>query len=171
MPANIVGFQIGWFACVLGAAYQLPWLGVSNALFILVLHVVRSNNALMECQLLLLAVLFGLVFDSLLLDLAWIKFAPVAYWPDALSPPWMLSLWALFASTLNIALDWLKKHTALAVILGAISGPLSYWAGERLGALNLLNFNMAMLYLAVGWAIAVPVLLKFASAYPSRQTP
>ena len=164
MPANIVGFQIGWFACVLGAAYHAPWLGLLNALVILFLHLARSSHKQAESYLLLLAAVFGLVFDSLLLQLGWVAFDPVAYWPDALSPPWMIALWALFASTLNVSLNWLKKHTALAILLGAISGPLCYWAGERLGALSLLNFNSAMVYLALGWAIAVPLLLKLATA-------
>jgi hypothetical protein len=111
-----------------------------------------------------------LVFDSLLLQLGWVSFEPVAYWPDALSPPWMIALWALFASTLNISLNWLKKYTLLAYLLGAVSGPLCYWAGERLGALHLVNFNMAMVYLAVGWAIAVPLLLKVASTLLNKET-
>jgi hypothetical protein len=116
-----------------------------------------------------MAALFGLVFDSLLLQLGWVSFEPVAYWPDALSPPWMIALWALFASTLNISLNWLKKYTLVACLLGAISGPLCYWAGERLGALHLVNFNNAMLYLAVGWAIAVPLLLKVATALMNKE--
>ena len=80
------------------------------------------------------------------------------------------TLWALFASTLNISLNWLKKYTLLAYLLGAVSGPLCYWAGERLGALHLVNFNMAMVYLAVGWAIAVPLLLKVASTLLNKET-
>jgi hypothetical protein len=170
MVFNIIGFQIGWFACVLGAAYLAPWLGVFNALFILMLHCKRSKHKQAENNLLLLAALFGLVFDSLLLQLGWVSFEPVAYWPDALSPPWMIALWALFASTLNISLNWLKKYTLVACLLGAVSGPLCYWAGERLGALHLVNFNMAMVYLAVGWAIAVPLLLKVASTLLNKET-
>lgn len=169
MVFNLIGFQIGWFACVLGAAYHAPWLGVFNALFILMLHRTRSKHKQAESTLLLLAALFGLVFDSLLLQLGWVAFEPVAYWPNALSPPWMIGLWALFASTLNLSLNWLKKHTALAALLGAIAGPLCYWAGERLGALHLVNFNMAMAYLAVGWAIAVPLLLTVASALMNKE--
>lgn len=163
MLFNIIGFQIGWFACVLGAAYLSPWLGVLNALVILTLHLSRSKQKRAEIRLLLLAAVFGLVFDSVLLQLNGVTFSPMAFWPDALSPPWMISLWALFASTLNISLAWLKKHTALAVLLGGLAGPLCYWAGERLGALSLPNFSLAMLYLAMGWAIAVPLLLKLAS--------
>lgn len=169
MVLNVIGFQIGWFACVLGAAYHAPWLGVFNALFILMLHCKRSKHKQAETSLLLLAALFGLVFDSLLLHLGWVSFAPVAYWPYALSPPWMVALWALFASTLNLSLNWLKQYTALACLLGGISGPLCYWAGERLGALHLVNFNMAMVYLAVGWAIAVPLLLKLATASMNKE--
>ncbi|QBQ54099.1 DUF2878 family protein [Nitrosococcus wardiae] len=28
---NLFAFQVGWLACVLGGAYQLPWLGTTLA--------------------------------------------------------------------------------------------------------------------------------------------
>ena len=29
MFANFLAFQIGWFACVLGGAHDLPWVGTA----------------------------------------------------------------------------------------------------------------------------------------------
>ncbi len=37
-------------------------------------------------------------------------------------PPWILALWALFASTLNASLGWLQDRLLLAAVLGALSG-------------------------------------------------
>jgi len=75
----------------------------------------------------------------------------------------MVMLWALFASTINVSLRWLKHKRELAIFIGAIAGPVAYWSGARLGALQLSHFNAAMIYLSIGWAIVVPILLKIAS--------
>lgn len=164
MLLNIICFQLGWFACVLGAAHQHPWLGVLMAIFLLALHIFRSKNSIVEIRLILLAMIFGLLFDLILLSLGWIKFEQVVFWPSQLPPPWMICLWGLFASTLNISLNWLKSKPLIAFILGGISGPLCYWAGYQLNALIFINFNYAILYLMLGWAVAVPFLLNLASS-------
>jgi hypothetical protein len=164
MLLNIICFQIGWFACVLGSAYQHPWLGVLVAMFLLAFHIVRSKNSIVELRLIFFAMLFGTMFDFVPLSLGWIKFEEVIFWPIQLPPPWMILLWALFASTLNISLNWLKSKPLPAIVLGAISGPLCYWAGFKLKALTLVDFNYIMIYLMLGWAVAVPLLLKVASS-------
>jgi len=71
---------------------------------------------------------------------------------------------ALFATTLNFSLNWLKTRSLIAIILGAISGPLAYWGGSKLGALKIIEPSGAMIYLSLGWAIVVPALLKIASS-------
>ena len=60
-------------------------------------------------------------------------------------------------------MGWLKNSPLLASFMGAVFGPLSYLAGQRLGAIELLNFNSAMIALAVIWAIAMPILTHAAS--------
>jgi len=163
MIINILGFQIGWFSCVLGSANQLPWFGVLISSLILVVHIARASEPAFEARLLLAALIIGLIFDSIPMSLGWISFAPVNFWPNQLPPPWMIMLWALFASTINISLRWLKHKRELAIFIGAIAGPLAYWSGARLGALQLTHFNAAIIYLSIGWAVAVPMLLKIAS--------
>ena len=76
MVFNIIGFQIGWFACVLGAAYHAPWLGVFNALFILMLHCKRSKYKQAEKNLLLLAALFGLFLKKRQIEAVVQRFHP-----------------------------------------------------------------------------------------------
>jgi hypothetical protein len=164
MLFNLIGFQIGWFSCVLGGANQLPWIGVLIACVVLSAHVARSDHPVFECKLLFTALIIGLIFDGIPQNLGWITFSPVNFWPDILPPPWMLILWALFASTLNISLAWLQNKKVLAILIGAISGPLSYWSGARLGALSLTHATAALIYLAIGWGLIVPVLLKIAAS-------
>lgn len=166
MIINVIMFQIGWFACVLSAANHQVWLGVLIAAILLTLHVAKTKQKNLEINLIVIAMLFGLVFDTIPLALGWLNFAPVSYWPNAISPPWMVALWGLFAATMNFSLRWLKPMPIIALIIGGIAGPVSYYFGEKLGALQIVTSNAALLYLAIGWAIALPLLLKLASAKP-----
>ena len=40
---NFVGFQIGWFACVLGAANSRPWVGPLVVLFLFLVHLALAT--------------------------------------------------------------------------------------------------------------------------------
>ena len=164
MLFNILGFQIGWFSCVLGSANQLPWLGVMVSCLVLFVHITRATNPAFEFKFLAIAAIIGIIFDGIPQSLGWISFSQVAFWPDVLPPPWMIMLWALFASTMNISLNWLKHKQLLAIVIGAVAGPLSYWSGARLGALELTNPSAALIYLSIGWGFIVPVLLKIAAS-------
>ena len=42
MIFNLIGFQIGWFSCVLGGANQLPWFGVLLSAMILLIVVMAE---------------------------------------------------------------------------------------------------------------------------------
>jgi len=164
MLRNIISFQLGWFSCVLGAAHHHAWLGVLASIGLIGWHLKVSNNWIGESCLIILAMLMGLVFDFLPLSFGWISFGSLAFWPDQIPPPWMILLWGMFATTLNVSLNWLKTRSIVAIILGALAGPLAYWGGARLGALEMVDFSAAMIYLSIGWAVAVPVLLKMASS-------
>ena len=65
---NFVAFQAGWFACVLGAANGLPWLGSLLVCLIVAAHIKMADRPRVELQLLLLCVMLGLVFDSILVS-------------------------------------------------------------------------------------------------------
>jgi hypothetical protein len=164
MLLNILGFQIGWLACVLGGANQMPWLGVLISCLVILVHLLRTSERVFECKFFGVAVIIGIIFDGIPQSLGWIAFTPVTFWPEALPPPWMIMLWALFASTINISLSWLQNRKTLAMLIGAIAGPLSYWSGARLGALQLINPSAAIIYLSIGWGAIVPVLLKIAAS-------
>jgi hypothetical protein len=87
--------------------------------------------------------------------------------PLPLSPPWLVFLWVNFATTLNIALKRLHGHPVFCALLGAIGGPAAYYAGARLGAIQMhdrLEFFLAVL--AVVWGIAVPALFRISDAIP-----
>jgi hypothetical protein len=74
-------------------------------------------------------------------------------------------MWALFATTLNVSLGWLQGRWVLTVVLGAMAGPLSYWAGVRMGAVQFVEPAQAVAALAVGWGLATPLLLLLARLF------
>lgn len=161
---NATAFQAGWFACVLGAAYGWPWAGVAAAAGLVAFHALRAPRPRQELKLVAVAVLVGALWDSLLVAAGWIDFAPDAF-AQNLAPYWILAMWALFATTLNVSLGWLRRRLALAVLLGALAGPLAYWAGANLGALELRQPAVALGALALGWSAILPGLLLLARRF------
>jgi hypothetical protein len=71
-------------------------------------------------------------------------------------------MWALFATTINLSMGWLKGRWLLAMLMGAIFGPLAFVAGEKLGAVVFLDSTLSMITLAIGWGLLMPLLLWLA---------
>lgn len=159
---NFVAFQAGWFSCVLSAAYGSPWMGLIVVCVIVVSHLMTADDRVHEVQLVALAVLLGLIFDSLLVSSGWVRY-PSGMVISGIAPYWILAMWALFATTLNLSMGWLKNNRLLASFMGAVFGPLSYLAGQRLGAIELVNFSSSMIALTVIWAVVMPILTSAAS--------
>jgi len=159
---NLFLFQFVWWTVILGVASGHPWLGPLVILPATVLHLRLSKNRRAELRLLLTCGLVGFCFDTLLMTAG--LFAPRLYlFPHPFSPLWMITLWLNLATTLNVSLAWLHKRPLLAVLLGGIGGPLSYYGGAKLGAAAVPTFS-ALLVLAVGWAILTPLLLRVAQS-------
>ena len=70
MLVNFVLFQIGWFACVLGAAHGMPSLGVAVATAVVAYHLLRASRARPELVLILVAAAIGFIVDSALVTIA-----------------------------------------------------------------------------------------------------
>jgi len=158
---NYVAFQAGWLACVLSAAYGRPEWGLMIAVILTALHLGLARRRCIEARLLLCCAAAGMLFDSLLLATGWVSY-PNGEWLPGLAPYWIVAMWVLFASTLNLSLAWLKGRFYLAVLLGATGGPLSYIAGQQMNAIQLESPAAALTLLAAGWAIMMPAMAQLA---------
>ena len=158
---NFIGFQVGWFACVLGAANDKELLGMIIALGIVIYHVVNQGDSRKELKLVLAATVIGLLWETWVLNLNILRYPSH---PEALfwAPTWLIMMWALFATTINLSMGWLKDRWVLAVFMGAIFGPLAFVAGEKLGAVVFLDSTLSMITLAIGWGLLMPLLLWIA---------
>jgi len=161
IAANIVLYQLGWLACVLGAARGLPWVGVTAAAAIVAWHLARAARPGRELALVALAALLGLAFETVLVRGGWVSY-PHGALLDGAAPLWMAALWALFATTLNVSLRPLRARPWFGAVLGAAGAPLAYYAGARLGALHLAAAGSALAVIGAGWALCTPAL--FAAA-------
>lgn len=159
---NFIAFQISWLACILGAAQGIPLIGPTVVAMFLALHLFLTPNATRELRLLLIAGAIGFVIDTLQAALGVFSFSGngIFSW---VSPPWMVALWLNLATALHTSLSWLTGRYIVAAILGAVTGPLSYYAGARLGALTFNPNPVASLaVLALVWGIAMPGLVRLA---------
>jgi hypothetical protein len=167
LAATVVAFELAWFACVLGAAHGWAGAGVALTMGVVAGFIAWSDKPRVDAALVAAALVVGLAWDSALLQLGWIAYAAPGPLPG-LAPPWILALWALFAVTLRAPMRALHRRLALAAVLGAIGGPLSYAAAARLGACTLLRPEAALVALALGWAVITPLLLGLARRWDAR---
>ena len=143
--ANAVLFQCGWFACVLGG--DSLWLLVGVAA--LVIHLLWISSAAEDGVLIISVTLAGTLLDTLLRSLGVFHFSE----PGPLIPFWLMLLWALLATTLHHCLAWSARPWWRAALLGAIGGPLSYYAGSQLAGVQFgFGLGPTMAGLAVIWA-------------------
>jgi len=154
--ANAALFQLGWFACVFSP--EQPWL-LLVPLLVLGLHIGWLSSWAAEGKLLLGSLLIGVTLDSALLHLGLFDFGQ----PRLLIPLWLALLWPLLASTLRHSLAWTARPWWRASLLGAISAPLSYYAGAHLAGVALpYGSTVTLLVLALLWAGVLPLLQHLA---------
>ena len=165
---NFVLYQSGWFACVLGVAWNLQWLGIGIALCLVVLHVWLASDRALQIKLGLTAAVFGLIIDSGQLWAGVFAF-PRGSVVDWLPPPAIAVLWLQFATTFRYSMSWLSRRYVICACFGLLGAPLAFFAGERLGAIEFLSprlVNFAIL--GVVWSFAVPLLVFISDRWASQ---
>lgn len=158
---NIVFLQVLWFASILGAAHRwmtpaLIWFG----LFVC-WNIMRSGHAKQDISIVLLATPLGFALDTLWIRLGWLEFSHTLPFPGV-APLWIAMLWAGLALTINHSLRWLQSRPGLAAAFSLLSGPLSYYAAARLGAVQINEPYWLLTSVGLSWAVFLPGLLLFA---------
>ena len=156
---NALGFQSAWWLSVLGIVVGHPWLGPLAMTFYLVADHISLNKRSAETVTILSAAAIGTIADSIMSNLGLIAYAGGYASLPQLAPLWITAMWAGFAATLGYSLSWLKPRLWAAILLGAIFGPLSYLAGQKFGALELVS-EWSIPALVIFWGLAVPGLVK-----------
>jgi hypothetical protein len=154
---NLVLFKLGWVACVMLAAAGQPVMATLVVAAVVVAHLATVPVKSKESMLLVSAALIGMTWESLL-----VKFGIVSYsgYADAaaLAPHWIVAMWVLFATTINHGLRWIKRSWIVASAAGLIGGPLAFFSGAQLGAVEFGNTALALAAIGAGWAVLLPTL-------------
>ena len=120
--ANVGLFKIGWLSCVYGAASGFALEGCILALFIVAFSIKQASNKHAELLTLALITLVGVIWESLVASQHLMVYAtqsntqPEGWALDGLvlAPYWLIVMWALFATTINQSMAWLKDKLIIA---------------------------------------------------------
>ena len=158
---NALGFQTAWWACIAGIGLGLEIPALAYCLVLAGLHLAFAAQPWAEAKLAALALVTGVLADTLLQMANVISFYGWALGP--VSPFWLWMLWVLFAMTLNASLSFLQKLPLwLSALAGLAFGPLTYYAGAQLGAASFDGSFINVGALALTWMIALPFLVYMA---------
>ena len=165
--ANFLLYQLAWFACVMGAAKGQPMIGVGVAGLFIAWHLTLARSAKSELAMIVLTGLIGGAWETLIVHQDWVRYmgGTSPNWP----PAWIIALWLAFATTFNVSLRWLQNRHGLAALLGLLGGPAAWYAGARLGALELPDPSVALMAIGFGWAVLMPFLLFLAHRLATQQ--
>lgn len=164
---NLTLFKIGWLACVFSAASGKPWAGMIAIAIVTVVHITTAKKPSKAMLLLGGAAATGIVWESFLVIAGWLEYS--ANSGSSFAPYWIVGMWVLFATTLNLGFRWLKDRLWLAAVIGAVGGPMAFIAGEKAGAVTFLEPTTAIIAICIGWAFLMPALV-YASRFLDGHT-
>jgi hypothetical protein len=157
---SVIGLNIGWFACVLGASWNVHWLSALIVTLLAAIHLVLIGRARFSPAIVLMgaSLAAGLVLDTALIALG--SFEPGRWFmPHPITTIWLLMLWVNFSLVLNESLQWFQEHLLVAGVLGSLFGPLAYFSASRLGAIEIMDpVYMRLLPICLAWSVAMPLI-------------
>lgn len=156
---SVLGYQTIWFSAVIGASHGLIWPGLLLLALYAGWQLACSTSRATDLKLMLAALVLGCLLDGGLIHFGLASYATVGPL-FAPAPLWILALWAAFALTFTQSLKSLQSRLWIALALGVVGGPMAYLGAAR-GWQVVSIANPAwhgLLWLALGWGIATPLL-------------
>ncbi len=168
---SLIGYQVVWFASVIGAGHGMAWPGVLGLALYAGWQLSCSLSRATDLKMMASAVLLGCLLDGGLIHFGLASYAAAAPL-HALAPLWILALWATFALTFTQSLKYLQTRLWIALVLGAVGGPLAYLGASR--GWQVVTFAApawhGLLWLAIGWGLATPLLAWLARHWSQAAT-
>lgn len=152
---NVILYQVVWFLCVFKENQ-----GALIALVFLVAHLFFSPYRIKDMRMMAVLLAVGTLIDGTLYLAGF-----MTYNVQALPIPfWLAVVWLALATLPHHSLKWLKGRILLSSLLGALGGPLAYWAGVKAGAASFtLPLISSLTLLAVIWGVLWPFTMYIAN--------
>ena len=166
---NAIGYQIASLMVIHAAGVGQAWRGILACALFVALQFAFSDSRRGDLMAMSCAFVIGCVLDGVWSATGWVEYASPS--PAWFAPAWIMALWVAFAMTFNHSLRWMRGRPRMAAVLGAVGGPSAYWGAERVfSAVTLPSppwFTLAAL--AIGWALAVPLIAHVAAMDPATR--
>ena len=137
---NALGYNLFWWIGVSSAARGDVWTGVvSMAIFVgIALWWTPPRARAADLRFLFLVMAVGWGLDSLMHNVGVLRYpSSEAAWSWSTAPPWIAALWLGFATMPRFSLAWLKRRGWWwSAVLGGFGGPLAFYAGTKLAAIE-----------------------------------
>ena len=143
---NILWFQLGWLISVI---YGTPAAALVVLITILLYRYVLPVTVA-EWLLISAVIGVGVITDTLL------GLSNVLQFPNShpLPPFWMMTLWLVFATTLNQSMSMIVRRKYLFIAFCAVGAPISYFAGVHLSEVKFgLPTTLSMISIAFAWTL------------------
>ena len=152
---NVILYQVVWFLCVFKENQ-----GALIALVFLVAHLFFSPYRIKDMRMMAVLLAVGTLIDGTLYLAGF-----MTYNVQALPIPfWLAVVWLALATLPHHSLKWLKGRILLSSLLGALGGPLAYWAGVKACAASFtLPLISSLALLAVIWGVLWPFTMYIAN--------
>ena len=147
----LTGFQITWFACVLGELYFNSIIGLITGIIYLSIFFYFQKDKKRSLKICIIFSSIGYFFDTIIsyYNIYVVK-ADIIF----LSLPiWFLILWPSFSTLLVDILCFFKKRVFLAIISGIFISPSTYYFGYSLGLAEVSNFYFSFFLMAIFWGL------------------
>ena len=152
---SIVLLYVSWYVTVAGAAQGLTYPGLLINGFIAIRYLYDKQFRSSEMIFLLVTSVIGSLFDCINPYFGFVSFEAVS--KVGMYPVWLISLWVAFNTSYADLFSWLKGKVILAAVIGAVGGPLSFYAGSSLGALHFPDGAMMPLIVnGIEWGFIFP---------------
>lgn len=169
--SNLVGYQLVWFATVVGAGRGLTWPALAATAVFAAWQLSVASRRGLELRLAATALALGVMLEGGLAASGLLRYgAATPALPEGGAPLWILALWVAFSLTITQSLGWLQGRPWTGALLGAVGAPMAYLAAAR--GWDAVAFAQplwpALLWLALGWALAIPLLSGLALRWSER---
>jgi Protein of unknown function (DUF2878) len=155
-------FYAGWFVCIAAAKKNQYHLALYVTLVILITHFAFYNQRRKDLILLCTLSTAGLLMDTSFMRAGWLSYQSPNQWLPEIAPFWVGCLHAIFSTTINHSLAWLKIYPFYSALLGSAGIAWTYFAGQKLGAIEILIPNpLALIAIGSIWFFYLPAVYGF----------